>query len=90
MENLINFEDENENLLIKKDEEKTPTATRRQHLLVQDRISLDLNNPFDKLEYRATHHNDPFECLEIKQESRDPANNKMNFASSPVNRESVT
>jgi hypothetical protein len=78
MENLINFEDENENLVVKKDEEKTPI--KRQHLLVQERISLDLNNPFDKFEYRATHLNDPFECLEIKQ---DPAANKMKFSSSP-------
>lgn len=81
MENLINFEDESE--VDKVENIKIENKLLKHPLLVQDRMSLDLNNPFDKLEYRATHHSDPFECLEFKQQSKekDPAQ---------VNRESVT
>ena len=33
-------------------------------MTVNDRLSFELNNPFDNLEYRITHSDDPFECLE--------------------------
>ncbi|XP_070491378.1 putative leucine-rich repeat-containing protein DDB_G0290503 [Chironomus tepperi] len=65
MENLINF-DENES----KDEnivEPTNNLSKnifRHPLLINDRLSFELNNPFDNLEYRITHSDDPFECLE--------------------------
>ncbi|CAG9803210.1 unnamed protein product [Chironomus riparius] len=65
MENLINF-DENES---KSENSVEPTKNLnknifRQHLLINDRLSFELNNPFDNLEYRITHSEDPFECLE--------------------------
>jgi hypothetical protein len=65
MENLINF-DENEN---KNENSVEPTKNLnknvfKQHLLINDRLSFELNNPFDNLEYRITHSDDPFECLE--------------------------
>lgn len=68
MENLINFEEENET------ESKKKLSPIKHTLLVQGRMSLDLNNPFDKLEYRATHLDDPFECLEVKKQQniKDP------------------
>lgn len=65
MENLINF-DENEG---KTENYVEPTKNFsknviRHPLLINDRLSFELNNPFDNLEYRITHSADPFECLE--------------------------
>lgn len=60
MENLINFE---ENGTPKKQKHSKKNPVLIHPLLVNDRMSLELNNPFDKLEYRATHLDDPFECL---------------------------
>lgn len=74
MDNLINFEDE-ENFGCEKNkkEENKSTNSLSQPLLVSARLSLDLNNPFDKLEYRAFHIDDPFDCLETKKEvQKDP------------------
>lgn len=74
MENLINFDDTN---FDGDDEKKEIKNSQFSHpLLVSARLSLDLNNPFDKLEYRATHCDDPFDCLELTKERRsdeDPA-----------------
>lgn len=64
MDNLINFED-NESSCKKTETQRKPS---KNPLLVNDRLSFELNNPFDKLEYRITHSDDPFECLETKQE----------------------
>lgn len=72
MENLINFEDENEIENLK--EIKKISNSIKHPQFVQGRMSIDLNNPFDKFEYRATHSSDPFECLEVKnQNNKDPA-----------------
>lgn len=65
MENLINFEEENPG---NEREEIKNTNLLSAPLLVSGRLSLDLNNPFDKCEYRATHIDDPFDCLETKNE----------------------
>lgn len=76
MDNLINFEEE-ENFGTEKtkEENKSTNFLASQPLFVSSaRLSLDLNNPFDKLEYRAFHIDDPFDCLEIKKEvQKDPA-----------------
>jgi hypothetical protein len=65
MENLINFdENDRKNESPKKKQKNTGFI---HPLLVNDRLSLELNNPFDKLEYRVTHLEDPFECLEKNQ-----------------------
>lgn len=75
MDNLINFEDEN--FGAEKKEENKVLHQLAHPLLVSGRLSLDLNNPFDKLEYRATHIDDPFDCLETKREIRkDPVKHK--------------
>lgn len=71
MENLINF-DENEN---KSENPIEPTKNLNKNifkhqLLINDRLSFELNNPFDNLEYRITHSDDPFECLEKNKLSK--------------------
>lgn len=78
MENLINF-DENENNQ-KKSSQQTPKKSMnnfsRHPLLVNDRLSLELNNPFDTLEYNVIHSSDPFECLFTKQNIKSENNEK--------------
>ena len=69
MDNLINFEEDNSQ---KQKTQEIPKNSLETPLFVTGRPSLDLNNPFDKLEYRAIHFDDPFECLEIKKEAKDP------------------
>lgn len=78
MENLINFEDENEIEKSKEEKKVANIFTPNYPLFIplQGRMSIDLNNPFDKFEYRATHSSDPFECLEVKNQNKinkDPA-----------------
>lgn len=65
MENLINFDENDRQNESPKKQQNNPGLIHP--LLVNDRMSLELNNPFDKLEYRATHLEDPFECLEKNQ-----------------------
>lgn len=85
MENLINFEEENEIGKIEEMKKVSSPIKNPQHLLVQGRMSLDLNNPFDKFEYRATHADDPFECLVLKQQqNKDPAKDENNHNSESV------
>jgi hypothetical protein len=75
MDNLINFEDES--FCGEKKEENKSLNSLAQPLLVSGRLSLDLNNPFDKLEYRCTHIDDPFDCLETRKEiTKDPVKHK--------------
>lgn len=86
MENLINFEEENE--IDKLVEIKQDTNPTKYPLFVLGRMSIDLNNPFDKFEYRATHSSDPFECLEVKKQNKNPA--KSMSKDSDLIRENVT
>jgi len=74
MENLINFDDEAK--LKIKDSPKRSISPGRHPLIVQNRMSFELNNPFDQFEYRAQHSEDPFEidCL-INRQKADPENN---------------
>lgn len=67
MENLINFDDESEKTNVNTVRPKSPMPFP---LLVAD--NEDLNNPFDKLDYRATYSNDPFECLENFNDFKKP------------------
>lgn len=71
MENLINFEENETSSEKLSKNSKSPLLKQNlqniHSLLVNDRLSLDLNNPFDKMEYKSVHSNDPFECLEKKK-----------------------
>jgi hypothetical protein len=68
MDNLINFDDfeDNSNKSLAK-----PLIPNGLPMLVPAKeCEEDLNNPFDRLEFRLHHINDPFECIEsakIKQ-----------------------
>ena len=66
MENLINFEENGSNNNNIKESSKPQKKQLKHQLIINDRLSLELNNPFDKLEYRITHRDDPFECLETR------------------------
>ncbi|KAG5684312.1 hypothetical protein PVAND_013547 [Polypedilum vanderplanki] len=70
MENLINFEENDNNNKERSSNEilaKNPAINHP--LLINSRLSFELNNPFDKLEYKVTHSQDPFECLEMANNS---------------------
>lgn len=79
MDNLINFEDENlgaEKMEQNHSKHLIP-ITNAQFITGTGRPSLDLNNPFDKCEYRAQNILDPFDCVQTQKEVRaDPVANK--------------
>lgn len=64
MDNLINF-DQDCDESVKKDENINRAQSPLLHpLLISDSSNIDLNNPFDRMQYRVNHIDDPFECLE--------------------------
>lgn len=80
MDNLINFDDETKSPTVNKNEIARSKSPLPYPLLIPE-TDLDLNNPFDRLEYRLKYSNDPFECLEtfndINHGDPEAADNKL-------------
>jgi hypothetical protein len=87
MDNLIDFDDRADVITKTNDDDQhnspqlplIPLPPSQRNKFTREEMSVDLSNPYEKVEYQVLNAGDPFECLSLLTKKQDSANTSLHL-----------